>query len=573
MRFLTSVSARNTKLLLIMGIVVALVVAGTRVADLLRLRKEVSAQREELEETQLIAAIQHQLAESERLSYDDVGIAGEPLPPVVIEKLKANYRLPNEDNETAENDAKKSTDGAPNEPSTKVASAGGVGSDAKKPDDGATSTEKKAGGSAAPDTAKKKLLTAATTAQLRSTLGVDERTARFIAENANVGSWDELGRIRRQLFEENEDAIEPLIVARVSKFAAESGIEKIDQFKVEPPKSNVRRARAVTARTTANGRNSKSPTATKPSATTGESKTSSSDVNAKLDAVREQLKTTDADALLTALDDLVNVAYGDDASERVARAGLEELVIKRRLAPIHGAPIQLAAIRLQPPAHFVTTHLVEAYATRALRRLSDEGDGPVKYTEEPFPPLVMLPRPVQRRLLEALSKNGGAWFTNAQVREILGTPPSSTGRSVPKETSPAAGRAAERRNTSDRETVASAERATKTEPNSKPNAVNPVDTDETKLRAFHAELVDMMWRVAQLAQRAKSVEPNTYTATLLFKCNLEQLVNFVFKLENDVRWLRVSGLRVAVEQPDPPLLGVTLSLEASVLKSDKKAGT
>lgn len=476
MRFF--LSGRNARRLLVLGIVVTALVAGMRTADLLRLRKEVFASQEELEKERLIAALEAPLAKATGLAYDDVGMAGEPLPAVVVERLKENYRLPNEANPPK--DAEKA----------------------------------------------KKTLTTATVSQLRSTLGVDERTARFIAANADVSSWEELAQQRRQLFEENEDAIEPLIVARISRFAAESGIEKIDQFKVEPPKTNVRRVRSPAART--------APAAHRPPTTP---KPLAADLDAKRDAVRKELRGENEDALLKALDDLVNAASGDEALERAARAALEELLNKEHPSPGRAAPIRLAAIRLQPHGHFVVTHLVEAYATRALKRFSDEGEEPVHYVEEPFPPLASLPRPVQRRLLEALAKNGGAWFTKAQLQEILGAGKEKTAPSKPTAPEPSPLREAE----------------------------------EAKLRAFHAQLVDVMWRVAQMTQVAKNAEPETYAATLLFKCSLEQLVNFLFKIENDVRWLRVVGLRIAVEQPDQPVLGVTLNVEASILKPSSQA--
>lgn len=476
MRFL--ISGRNTRWLLVFGVVLTAVVAGTRVADLLRLRKEVIASRDELEKGRLIAAVETPLTEATWLSYDDVGMAGEPLPSPILEKLKENYRLPH--SEKNESDA------------------------------------------------KKKLLTTATVFQLRSTLGVDERTARFIAANANVSSWEELAQRRRQLFEENEDAIEPLIVARVSRYAAESGIEKIDQFKVEPPKTNLRRTRTLATRTSSVQRPSATPTTSKPS---------SIDLDAKLNAVRKELRGKNEDAFLKALDDLVNAALGDETLERTARAALEDLLNEERPVPVRAAPLQMAAIRLQPQGHFVMTHLVKAYATRVLKQFSGEGKEPVQYVEEPFPPLVSLSRPVQRRFLEALAKNGGSWFTEAQLKEILGADKTAPQKSM-EPTTP--------------------------EP-------FPLD-DEKKLRAFHAQLIEVMWRVAQLTQVAKNAEPETYSATLLFKCPLEQLVNFIFKIENDVRWLRVVGLRIAVEQPDQPLLGVTVHLEASILKPSFQSG-
>jgi len=549
MQLFANVTPRTMKWLAFLGVVLTLIVAGTRGADLLRLRQEVRVQREELERARLVAAIRHPLAESETLSYDDVGVAGDPLPPAVIEKLKENYRLPNEE-EPAKNENPPQTTGK-QQPENQAAPSQ-KRPDAKK----SPSPEEKKKKNDKPEAKKKKLLTSATVAQLRSTIGVDERTARFIVANANVRSWEELAARRRQLFEENEDAIEPLIVARVSKFAAESGIEKIDQFKVEPPKANVRRVRATANRTPTNAKTKTSPTPTA-------SKTSATDVNAKLDAVQEKLRANDVDALLTALDDLVNAAYGDDSTERTARARLEELMDKQHLSPLQKAPLRLAAIRLQPAAQFVTTHLVEAYATRALKRFDDKGEGPVEYVEEPFPPLVRLPRPVQRRLLEALSRNGGAWFTDAQVKDLLGAAPENKSNTPTTEKS---------KGTPSQKSSASKNPTKNATSDSTPEDVTPTGTDETKLRAFHAELVDLLWRVAKLAQGAKNVEPNVYSATLLFKCTMEQLVNFIYKLENDVRWLRVNGLRIAVEQPDEPRLGVTLNLEALVLIPTTKAG-
>jgi len=56
-----------------------------------------------------------------------------------------------------------------------------------------------------------------------------------------------------------------------------------------------------------------------------------------------------------------------------------------------------------------------------------------------------------------------------------------------------------------------------------------------------------------------------YTASVGFKAPLDQLVNFVHKLETQKPWIRVTELRIGIDNADQPMLGLTLSLEANIL--------
>ena len=46
---------------------------------------------------------------------------------------------------------------------------------------------------------------------------------------------------------------------------------------------------------------------------------------------------------------------------------------------------------------------------------------------------------------------------------------------------------------------------------------------------------------------------------------MDQLVNFVHKLETQKPWIRVTELRIGIDNADQPMLGLTLSLEANIL--------
>ena len=93
----------------------------------------------------------------------------------------------------------------------------------------------------------------------------------------------------------------------------------------------------------------------------------------------------------------------------------------------------------------------------------------------------------------------------------------------------------------------------------------PAHPDAPVAHAYQVELVDAMWQVAALLQRTRAAAGKKYTANLQFKAPLDQLVNFVHKLETQKPWIRVTELRIGIDNADQPMLSLTLSLEATIL--------
>ena len=85
---------------------------------------------------------------------------------------------------------------------------------------------------------------------------------------------------------------------------------------------------------------------------------------------------------------------------------------------------------------------------------------------------------------------------------------------------------------------------------------------EDPMRDFVAE------RMRKIADAVETVAPSpgsAYKAVLQFQAPVEQLVNFVHRLETDVPWLHASALGIRIANPEGPMLSVTLTLEATIL--------
>ena len=95
--------------------------------------------------------------------------------------------------------------------------------------------------------------------------------------------------------------------------------------------------------------------------------------------------------------------------------------------------------------------------------------------------------------------------------------------------------------------------------------VVPPHPDAPVVRAYQAQLVDALWQVTALLKRTRSAKGEKYTASLQFKAPLDQVVNFVHKLETQKPWIRVTGMRIGIDNADQPMLSLTLSLEATIL--------
>jgi hypothetical protein len=543
MRFGEILSQRAVRVALAGVVAAALVWACVQFLGVLTRQRALTAKQADLARVQIAAAAADDLTGARRILLDDVGLAGSPLDAALVEKLRERYTVTREEG--------------------------------------------------------KKSLDRATTAQLRTDLGVDEETARFLSENAEAPSFDELAKRKRNLFLEHATTIEPLIVARISKVAAESGIEKLDQLKIEPPKAT----RTVAVRGAANSR-TRTPATQEAWAETPE------DVQKHVQALQAALKKRDATAVRAALDEIAKRGEEDPAVRRAIRTQMDKVLRQATLTLEQTAAIRLAALRAQPPVRLVVASALKAHVEWSLARFpQDDLKDAVVLHDEPFPPLVKAPRPVQRRLLEMLAKNNGDWLTDEEVRTIIGddgdekstTANDSTAKAT-KTTEPpakAGGAALEKSGkTPANPTVAAKGETPKSRPGDATKTGSPQRTDvepsptgadrkesdgtppastasgqneagdvplETRIRRYHAAMVDALWRIAELVPPPPTSPGRVYTASIVFKTQLEKLVNFTHKLESEAPWMRVTGLRITIDKPDGPLLGITLSLEATVL--------
>jgi len=250
-------------------------------------------------------------------------------------------------------------------------------------------------------------------------------------------------------------------------------------------------------------------------------------------------------------------------------------------------------------------------------------DDPVAFHSEPFPALPVLAASVQRRLLTTLKAAGATWLTDKQVTAILTPPdpepasaadgeesagdadedveananesveadvaddgatagegnqdapdePDAAQDAIVEETTATAderdeaddgsgaSEADEDANAADGEATADDASAEDEEA----DAPAPAHPDAHVVRAYQVALVDSLWQVADTLQRTGVARGGKYTATLQFKGPLDQLVNFVHKLETQKPWMRVTAMRIAIDNADQPMLSLTLTLEATVL--------
>jgi hypothetical protein len=243
-------------------------------------------------------------------------------------------------------------------------------------------------------------------------------------------------------------------------------------------------------------------------------------------------------------------------------------------------------------------------------------DDPVAFHAQPFPPLPALAASVQRRLLTALKDAGPTWLTDEQVAAILDPPEPEPGpdaepaeeaaengedaespgneaamtegdekadddrEASPTESAidgPAHADETERADgesladDADGQTAADDGDADEADGAAEADGVDdPADADEPLVLHPDAALVrayqvDALWQVTDLLNRTGIAKGGKYTATLQFKGPLDQLVNFVHKLETQKPWMRVTAMRIAIDNADQPMLALTLSLEATIL--------
>lgn len=579
MKWLKTSSGRSSQFLLIGAAVIVIASAALQLPGVLGARQATVKLRAELAESRLLAALGDDLEDGARVIQDDTGMSGGPLAPGVLDKLKERYTVPADEptdepkpvGDAKDEAGKKSGDeakpkGDSDEAKQESSASGDADSETKNVK--ATDVSESSSDEDAPG---KKPLSLATVTQIRTTAGVDERTAAFIYQNRSVRSWEDLAQRKRQLFDENADAIEPLIVARISRMAAESGIQKIDQLKVEPPRET-RRTRAA-------------QTAGKPAAANGKKDSESSSAFAQsIRALKAAAAKDDEAAVSSALEDLLKAAEGDTVALRALRAALEKEQDESGVSPTRRVQIRLATLRTQPQAAHVTSSLLRAHVQRVLATFPKEGDDPVVFEESPFPPLVSIPMAAQRRILEQIGKEPITWITDEALGKLTDDKPTPAEEKTPDksgapESANGGGTPVAKGGTDGDGAAASAQekgpdndkKGSDREP--APAPATTLGTHAAAARDYATALIDTAWNVFTLVQKnAKATDADLYKATLLFKCPLEQLVTFTYKIENDTRWFRVAGMRITVEQPDQPLLSVSLNVEASVLLPNVQTG-
>ncbi|GIX07129.1 MAG: hypothetical protein KatS3mg115_1532 [Candidatus Poribacteria bacterium] len=492
---------RSERLLIGAVVLLLLLYAGLQASDIIGLARQVPRKQQELQDARFLAALSEEAVRARQVLQAEVGAEGDPLPAELIEKMKALYTLENEPGKTP--------------------------------------------------------LSRVSVSRLRTDLGVDLLTAEFIFNNRDVTRWEQLSERRRNLFEQNATALEPLIVQQIAQAGREAGIEKLDLVKVEPEKQR----RGVSAgQQTARAR-TPSP---EPSAR--------NELQSRLQAVQAALNENDSEALQKALEEYVQYAAQDPTLHLSARAQLDELLKQKDRAPDQIAQLQNAALAVQPEVDRILRAVLKGYLQAALAQFppagrSEEGSEdageapdsasltepsagdlgtsesaeeppaqesvPIRYRSDPFPPLVALPQPVQRRLLERLIERNGAWLSDEEVREIVQGP---------------------------QEEGADQESAEGEEP---PPAELPPEA--AAIREYQRALIATLWKLDPLVRQTRPETGRKYLATVQFKGPLEQVVGFLYALESRTPWMHATGMRLGIDNPDGPRMNATINLEAVVL--------
>ena len=346
-----TVEERSERLLLIaIGIVVVLF-AAFQISSVFGGSGNVAAKRKELEDARMMASLEPDLVQARRLLQEEVGMAGGTVPAPVIEKMKELYSIETEEG--------------------------------------------------------KRRLASVSAAQLRRDLTIDEATADFIYLNRFVLAIDELGQRKRQLFEENRATLDTMMAYKIAQLAGQTGIQKIDQLKVDPPKQT-RRGTAKKA--------AAAPVLRPDSATTTQLQTHFREVDSALAA-------DDAEKLKLALETLVSFAQNDPTIQRAARGDLEKRLDDKSLAltEYEDTAIRAAAIQSQPSVSRIVSNLMKAHFEAALAHIPESATDPasVTYENAPFPAIPSLPRHQQRKLVELMRHNGGMPLSDAQIEEVL----------------------------------------------------------------------------------------------------------------------------------------------------------
>ena len=88
--------------------------------------------------------------------------------------------------------------------------------------------------------------------------------------------------------------------------------------------------------------------------------------------------------------------------------------------------------------------------------------------------------------------------------------------------------------------------------------------DIEKIRAYHVKLIDALWRISEAVEKPSPAKPLIYTASTEFRARIENLTKFVYQLEGEAPWMRISQLNLTKHNEDGPTLLVRVTVKATI---------
>ncbi len=247
---------------------------------------------------------------------------------------------------------------------------------------------------------------------------------------------------------------------------------------------------------------------------------------------------------------------------------------------------------------------------------------PIKFGAHPYPQLAQIKPAAQKRLMETLRDNQAAWLSDDQLRYILDVKeeePASENQDQEEgggenaETENEEEKPNEEQNGAQETTDANeneseeadneenGEDADKNEENSENADGEDTDQNESekdsgeaegeasgddekdgedaqeesgpvpfthpdleKIRAYHVKLIDTLWRISEAVHKPTPAKPLIYTASTEFRARIENLTRFVYQLEGDAPWMRISELSLTKHNEDGPTLLVRVTVKATI---------
>ncbi|MDE0021321.1 MAG: hypothetical protein OXT69_08065 [Candidatus Poribacteria bacterium] len=244
---------------------------------------------------------------------------------------------------------------------------------------------------------------------------------------------------------------------------------------------------------------------------------------------------------------------------------------------------------------------------------------PIKFGAHPYPQLAQIKPAAQKRLMETLRDNQAAWLSDDQLRYILDVKEEEPA-SENQDQEEGGGENAETENEEEKpndeqngaqETTDANENESEEADNEEngedadKNEENGEDTDQNesekesgeaegeesgddekdgedaqeesesgpepfthpdleKIRAYHVKLIDTLWRISEAVDKPTPAKPLIYTASTEFRARIENLIRFVYQLEGDAPWMRISELSLTKHNEDGPTLLVRVTVKATI---------